>query len=66
MSEDLYSEEALKKPETPIEITIEKTPNNSDTLIQFNELRDDSPSAVKNIEVKRDNNIQFSDTQIKT
>lgn len=26
MSEDLYSEEALKKPETPIEITIEKTP----------------------------------------
>ena len=26
MSEDLYSEEALKKPETPIEITIEKPP----------------------------------------
>jgi ATP-dependent Clp protease protease subunit len=26
MSEDLYSEEVSKKPETPIEITIEKTP----------------------------------------
>lgn len=44
----------------------DKTPNNSDTIIQFNELREDeSPSAIKNIEVKRDNKIQFSESQIK-